>query len=273
MPCHPVIREGAAPNPGFDMHSSRIQLAIVAGLLILAGVGLTLYKATELGFPLLPGENRQVWTLESKITFSPGEGPVEVSLALPESQAGWRIIDENFASSGFGFSVQKQDDNRRALWTRRELNEKTTLYYNLQIYRADKTPLLNMPVNKVSAPDMPKRRQQVADRLAATLKEKSIDPASFTSLLLAEFVASKRNQEVTFLLSEHNNKVLPAVREILSVAGIPAQRIRGVYLEDGRRRQQISDLLEIYDGVQWLPYNPDTGEAGLPDNFFVWQRG
>ncbi len=62
------------------MLSTRTRIELFAGALILAGVGLTLYKVFALGFPFLPGEYRDVWTIESKISFRPGEGPVEVEL-------------------------------------------------------------------------------------------------------------------------------------------------------------------------------------------------
>ena len=62
------------------MLSSRTRIAILSGCLVLVGLGLTLYKATVLGFPLIPGESRDVWTIEGKISFKPGEGPVEVEL-------------------------------------------------------------------------------------------------------------------------------------------------------------------------------------------------
>ncbi|MCV6604578.1 MAG: inactive transglutaminase family protein, partial [Porticoccaceae bacterium] len=255
------------------MHSSRIQLIVVAGLLIVAGVGLTLYKAVELGFPLWPGENRKVWTLESKITFTPGEGPVEVSLALPQAQGGWKLLDENFASAGFGFSVQQIGNQRRAVWSRRSLDEKTTLYYKLQLYREQAQALSNASPADTELPSLPKRRQQVVDQLVASVTEKSVDNASFARLLMTEFSSSKPSQEVTFLLSEHKRKALPAMEEVFAVAAIPTQRIKGVYLENGRRRQQVSELLEVYLGDQWLPFDPETGIVGLAENFFVWQRG
>ena len=255
------------------MHSSRIQLIVVAGLLILAGVGLTLYKAVELGFPLWPGENRKVWTLESKITFTPGDGPVEVSLALPEAMTGWKLLDENFASAGFGFAVQENNGQRRAVWSRRSLDEKTTLYYKLQLSRDQAQALPAMAPQVVEPPSLPNRRQQVVDQLVASLTEKSVDDASFTRLLIAEFTRTQLSQEVSFLLSEHNRKALPAMEEVFAVAGIASQRIKGVYLENGRRRQQLSNLLEVYLGDEWLAFDPETGTIGLADNFFIWQRG
>lgn len=140
------------------MFSTRVQAILVASMLIGLGLGLTLYKAISLGFPLLPGEYRVVWTLESKINFEPSaKGPVEIELRLPEMLTGWTAADEHFASSGFGFAVidgpaetmagaenaeiaesseQKlTETDRRARWTRQQLERPTTLYYKLQIYR------------------------------------------------------------------------------------------------------------------------------------------
>ncbi|MEM8662455.1 MAG: UUP1 family membrane protein, partial [Pseudomonadota bacterium] len=70
------------------MIASRTQIILIAGTLFILGVGLTLYKVVALGFPLFPGEYREVWTIESKINFSPSEGPIEVDLTLPENLAG-----------------------------------------------------------------------------------------------------------------------------------------------------------------------------------------
>src|SRR5690625_7305865 len=84
--------------------------AIALGLMAL-GLGLTLYKALGLGFPLLPGESRGVWTLESKVAFSPSSGAVDVSMTLPETGGGRDIVDEYFASSGLGLSGGDCDDS------------------------------------------------------------------------------------------------------------------------------------------------------------------
>ena len=117
------------------MFSTRVQVILVASVLIGLGLGLTLYKAINLGFPLLPGEYRDVWTLESKVSFEPStEGPVEIELRLPDMLTGWTSADEHFASSGFGFAVidgsaEDSDSGRRARWTRQQLERPTTLYY------------------------------------------------------------------------------------------------------------------------------------------------
>ena len=77
------------------MTSTRVKIELLAASLILLGVGLMVYKVFVLGFPLLPGEYREVWTVESKVSFKPGQGPVDVELTLPEPLAGWQFLQRN----------------------------------------------------------------------------------------------------------------------------------------------------------------------------------
>ena len=66
------------------MVTSRAQVGMIAAFLIFLGLGLTLYKAINLGFPLLPGEYQDVWTVETKASFRPlTDSSVEVQLTLP----------------------------------------------------------------------------------------------------------------------------------------------------------------------------------------------
>ncbi len=253
--------------------SSRLQISLVAGILIALGLGLALYKKIELGFPLLPGQRQVVWTLESKISFIPAGGPIEISLALPNSQAGWVVLDDHFASSGFGFTVMASNGDRHAQWTRQSLDRSTTLYYKLQIYRADNVGLGGGPVPDIEPPELTTDRQAAMERVVASLQERSSGSVSFTALLLQQLVQEQMDQDAVFLFGSREESKLAVVMDVLAFAGIPSQRVRGVFLEDGRRRQQINSLVEVFDGKHWTIFDPTTGQPGLPENFFVWRRG
>ena len=167
------------------MLSSRLKIELIAGALILFGVGLTVYKVFFLGFPLLPGEYREVWTIETKISFQPESGAVDVELTLPEPLAGWEVLDEHFASSGFGFAIRGELP-RRANWTRQTLERPTTLYYKLQAYRPTTNSLPYRPPDEISPPLLGADQQVAMERLLSVLRQKSVDAESFTALLLAE---------------------------------------------------------------------------------------
>jgi hypothetical protein len=262
------------------MVSSRVQVSLIAAGLIILGLGLCLYKAVNLGFPLFPGEYRDVWTVESKISFRPSRAEaVEVELKLPTMLAGWSNVDEYFASSGFGFTViAPSKDNgfesRRARWTRQTLERPTTLYYKQQMFRANQAKALpDLPVPEVSPPLLENDRQAAMARLVDRLSQQSSDRESFTGQLLQEFLRQSPDQDSLFLLGSYQEDSLVVIMDVLAYKGIPAHQLRGIVLEDGRRRQTLSSLIEIHNGVKWVIFDPQNASVGLPDNFFIWQRG
>jgi hypothetical protein len=270
------------------MFSTRVQVVGIAAGLIALGLGLCLYKAINLGFPLLPGEYRDVWTLESKVSVEPSEkGPVEVELRLPEMLTGWTAADEHFASSGFGFAIidgatepaesaetEATHSDRRARWTRQQLQRPTTLYYKLQIYRSVEPQALPAIVPPMVRPPLLEEDQLAAmERLVAKLAAVSSGPESFAGLLIQEINNQSPDQDTLFLLSSYRDNPVVVMLDVLAYRGIAASRVRGIVLEDGRRRQTLSSLIEIHTTEGSIVFDPKTAAAGLPDNFFVWQRG
>jgi len=255
------------------MINTRIQIGLVATLLIIFGLGLTLYKATRLSLPLLPGESREVWTIESKVSFKPASGPMEVELKLPQALGGWVTLDEHFASSGFGFSVEEDGGRPTARWTRQALDHPTTLYYKIQAYRANGDSLPDYPAKADNPPRLEEDQLTAMERLVEVLKEKSTGPESLTQLMIKQLNRDDPDPDAAFLMDSYSGTSESLMLDVLAFSDIPAHRVRGIQLQDGRRRQHLSSLLEVYDGDHWLLFNPDSGEAGLPDDFFVWQRG
>ncbi len=256
------------------MTTPKTQINIIAGLLIAFGLGLTLYKSISLGLPLLPEQYKEVWTIESKIHFNPGEGPVEVELSLPEGYNGWYTLNENFSSSGFGFSVvDEADDQRRARWSRSELVEPATLYYKLQVYKAADFDLPRLADASVDEDAMHQANTRAAQLYVEKLRENSSNDKTFTTLLLQDFSSDSMGKDAEFLLSESNQSRLDVTISLLRMAGIPTHRIRGIELQDGRRRQTLSAMLEVYADGRWFVFDPDDAATGLPNDFYIWHRG
>lgn len=255
------------------MAAPKLHIGVIAGALILLGVGLTLYKALSLGFPLLPGKYREVWTIESKISITPTQGPVEIDLRLPEGLAGWVVLEEHFASSGFGFTVIKNQEARIARWTRHSLDATTTLYYKMQAYRLQDSDLEEAPPVEIDEPMLEADQLAAMERLVGVLLEQSSGPVSFAGLLATQLKDESQDRDARFLLGSYEEERHMVMLEVLAFAGIPAREVRGIQLEDGRRRQTMSSMIEVYDDNHWTTIDPDTGASGLPARFFVWERG
>ena len=255
--------------------SSRTQVYLVALLLVAVGIGFTVYKMVALGFPLLPGESKEVWTLESKITFEPTGGPVEVSLALPDPHNHWVVLDEYFASSGFGFSLVEDGDQTRAVWSRREVARPPSLYYKLQVYKGKVQPDETVPYEPIEKPVLDTGYKEAVEQLVSSIEAQSADPVSFTRLLLQHLQQDEESflQDAAFLLGEQSRSPTQIAMDVLAFAEIHSRIVRGIYLEHGRRRQRTSTWIEVFDGKRWVQFDPGTGRQGLPENFYMWQRG
>ncbi|MFT7129632.1 MAG: hypothetical protein ACI89U_001749 [Gammaproteobacteria bacterium] len=256
------------------MVASKTQIVIIAVALIFFGLGLTLYKSISLGLPLIPDQYQDVWTIESKVSFQPAEGPVEVALSLPGDHNGWANLNENFSSSGFGFTVVDDERGRIARWTKQTLNDSATVYYKAQVYQQSAELISRNASTKLpKLLKLTKDQEKTFAYFVSNLRKKSVDDENFVGLLLQEFLNGSTNQEVQLILNSTHLSKINAIQQLLTYAGIPARPIKGIQLEDGRRRQTLSMLLEIYNGNRWVIFNPDNGVSGLPRDFFVWKRG
>ncbi|WP_323847103.1 inactive transglutaminase family protein [Microbulbifer magnicolonia] len=259
--------------------SPRAQVYILAALLALMGAGLTIYKNRVLGFPLLPGEYRTVWTIEAKVRFNADGGPVKAALTLPREQRNMEILGETFSSSGYGFNIIRENDEYRAVWSRRAASGAQSLFYQLDVHQTPGAPL-EQPLDLSTEVQRPllEAREQEAVRLAIYslvdyAHQRSSDTRTFTTQLLTA-LGDTGNQDRNLIFGYYKDLTLVDVAlVVLAAADIPAHRIRGLYLEDDRRRLDPEDLLEVYDGRRWVVFEPTTGSPGVPKNFFIWQRG
>jgi hypothetical protein len=255
--------------------ASKTQIGIIAGGLIAFGLGLTLYKSISLGLPLVPAQYQDVWTIESKVSFEPGNEPVEVALALPEADNGWVTLNENFASSGFNFTVDTNGEDRRAVWSKVSVPDfTTTVYYKAQVYEQQDFRLSEgEPDELPESMRLTDTQRRAFELFVQNLRAQAPGDADFVSLLLQAFVNGKDNQDVQFILNGVPEGKLSAITELLRLAQLPVRKIRGIQLQDGRRRQTLSVLLEVYTDRGWMLFNPETAEAGIPEDFFIWERG
>jgi len=255
----------------------KLKVYAVALVLAVAGISMALYKHFALGFPLLPDEKVAVWTVESKVEFEADGKPVVVSLALPDSQQGIEIVNENFTTSGYGFAATDQPDgSRRAQWTRREANGRQTLYYRLQIYPAslDQAPDVLAPASP-TPPELDSAKAASASALLDEIHAVSANNQTFVTQLLRALTVEPLSQNAAFLLGERRSpsEVAETALQLLSLAGIPNRIVRGLVLEDGRRRQKLVDLIEVWDEDQWNMFDPATATPGKPADFVIWRRG
>jgi len=251
------------------------KVLILAVVLAVGALSLSYYKWRDLGFPLTPQAQTEVWTAEVTVSFEAGPGPIKANLFIPGLTPGFAILEENFVSRGFGFTPSYVAGGRQVQWARRRARGLQRLYYRAIIYKdpaqieSDTTPPFP-PVPRLDEPF-----NTAMEVLIQDVSAKSADAESFTEELLKRLGVPDVDQNVELLLgpSPSPSERARIAQTLLAAARIPARIIRGIYLQDQQRSAEIVPWLEVHDGTRWLYFDPLTGAQGLPDNFLLWWTG
>lgn len=124
---------------------SRLPFYVAVFLLIAAGISLAVWRHIDLGIPWLTGEQRPVWMIEARIDFEADDNAVQASLNVPDQPPGFRILSEQAASPGYGFSIIEKSGNRTAEWTKRSVSGPQTLYFKAQFIPDENASDENLP--------------------------------------------------------------------------------------------------------------------------------
>ncbi|RTR37644.1 gonadoliberin III [Shewanella canadensis] len=253
------------------MHSKKPFYILVA-LLFILGITASVYRGVEHKVPFLPGKQVQSWAVDAKVQFQGTGDPAEVSFSLPNDPA-FEILVENATSPGYGLSITDTNEqaDRRAIWSVRSAQGQQDLYYKVTIIPTGSTKV--MASTEPSAPKpyiWPATEQAAAEQATQDVWAKSATNLSFAQQLNKALNAQERSQNIELLLSSNSpNKLF---LHMLQSKGIPAQEVSGLFLEDQRRRQQLSPFVEVYDKGEWHLFDPTNGTQGRDDNLLLWDR-
>ncbi|WP_438971328.1 inactive transglutaminase family protein [Methylophaga sp.] len=248
---------------------SRKPFYLLVGLLILAGVSLSLHRHYTYDIPWLPGETRQTWSIEAKVELDAMGGEILASLAIPDTQPGFTQLNQQTASPGYGLSFsERETGGQRALWSIRKASGEQTLYYKVDMLldpyaippETSKPPSLKVNIEK-------EPYATAADQLLDRAQERSSSPYTLARELIQEFKNQSQNAQLLAKLKPQLNWIV----QLLHKAGVPARQIHALELEDGRRQQELVDYLQVFEGEEYELFNPETGERGRPENLLLWE--
>ena len=257
------------------MNSRIFFFVLVAGLMLL-GIFQTVQRHLALDIPWIPGETRTIWNIDAKIDFDANEGPVLASLTTPKQQAGFTKISQNAASPGYGLSFLDGREIKKAEWTVRTATGKQTLYYNIQMLEDNKSvdpEIIEMPA--IVETEYPAAVKAAGNAIIDDAFKTSADAFSFTRELLKQLNANAANQNVTLILTTAESKTGLLIA-LLNEANIPTKKIGALVLEDGRRRQHLMPLVEVFqekDGVITSRlFDANSTGAVNRDNLLLWDQ-
>ena len=250
--------------------TSRIPFYLSIILLVVAGIALSVFRHQNYGVPWTPGETRQVWDVEARIEFNANGGEVKASLAAPHTQKGYTLIGESASSPGYGVSYVNSDSGRRAEWSIRQATGAQTIYYKAQFLvdpqaKVDELP----PSGEITKPTLSAPQQAAANALIERAMSRSADNETFARELI-KTLNDPDSQNAALILNDFDRT--DALHKILLTAGVQSKTVGVIELEDGRRRQTIQPMVQVWSGEKWVLFSPNSEQAAAQPNLLVWDE-
>ena len=251
------------------MTHSRTSFYILIFVLLAAGSTFTVYRHINFDVPWTPGVKRQIWSIEAKVEFIADNQPVKLSLAIPDSQAGYQRISEHTASPGYGLAYIERNGARRAEWSIRRASGRQTLYYRVDMlvdHSANATASLP-PALPLISPQQFGPYATSAQQMLQSAVERSADAYTLTRELINEFNAEEESAQ--FLIQKQTR--MEWLLDLLQQARIPARGVLILALEDGRRQQTLQPYLQVFDGQNYRIFDPNTGLQLEQKDHLMWE--
>ncbi|NLS11290.1 inactive transglutaminase family protein [Vibrio sp. SM6] len=248
--------------------TSRLPFYLSVALLIVVGLALSIIRHDTYGVPWTPGETRQVWDVEATIEFTANGSEVKVSLAAPETQSGFTLISQSSSSSGYGNAIIDTDSGHRAEWSIRQASGPQKIYYKTQFLVDPNAQVV--PVPPAETEDLPAfsgPEQAAATELIETALARSSDDITFARELI-KTLNDPDSQSTALLLNNKSRATL--LYELLATSQIPSRLVGVIELEDGRRRQTLQQMVQVWDGSHWQLFSANSAQTNRNHNLLIW---
>ena len=257
------------------MRSLTLHLKVLIAILVSLGVAITAYQIFVLGIPVTEAETDNVWNIDAKVDFQAvPHVPVKVQMFVPPLGQDFVSLNESFISNNYGVSVNNVDGNRRVTWSARRAKGPQTLYYRMTLtkrYSKEKAKEQG-PIYRESPP-ISGPEQIAAEALLAPIRQHSADIETFISETIKR-VNNLSDDNVKLLLAGDTsvNNRAKVVSLLLSLSHIPLERVHTLRLIADQ--PQTPELwLRSFNGANWLYFNADSGQQGLPADRLTWWLG
>lgn len=250
--------------------TSRVPFYISILALIVFGLYLTIFRHITYGVPWTPGEAKQVWQVEARIEFYALGDPVKISLAAPETQDGFTLLSESASSPGYGVSYVPTNNSRRVEWSKRRGEGAQIIYYKTEfLVDPYASPETVAPQTAVQAPLFDDPEIIAAQSLIQLAEERSADDETFTRELI-KALNNPHSQSAQLLLDTQAK--VEVIEQLLSFSGIPNKIIGVLLLEDGRRRQTLEPMNQVWNGSRWVVFDPRMQTQDQQAPRLIWDK-
>lgn len=253
-----------------------LQLYILAAVLLSVSLSLFLYKAIVLELPLSPGQTVENWEVQARVSFGAKGGPVKLSLFTPRNEGPFTIVDQSFASQGYGITTGTKDGNPVSFFSAPKASGQQTVYYRFTVHRS-KIENHRKPIGEAAQAisQFEGSKLLAARGLLKTVSNESSDDDTLVRLLLKRLSPESRDENAHALIgvgSTTRERLHVAIR-VLALANLSSRLVTGIQLVKSKRNARLVHWLEVNTQGNWQAFAPQTVTKVLPRNFLPWWRG
>ncbi|BAQ73559.1 MULTISPECIES: osmotic stress tolerance membrane protein RloB [Pseudomonas] len=257
------------------MRSLTLHLKVLIAILVVLGISITAYQIFVLGIPVTEDATDDLWNIDAKVEFvANGKDPIKIQMFVPPLSRDYVSLNESFISNNYGVAVNRVDGNRKVTWSARRAKGNQTLYYRLVLtkrYSAEKSKIKGPTFRDSMAVEGPEKI--AAEALLAPIRQHSADVETFISEAIKR-VNNANDDNAKLLLAGDTSSANKAkiVELLLSIAHVPMEKVHTIRLVADQ--PQTPELwLRSFNGTDWLYFNPETGEQGMPSDRLLWWTG
>jgi len=255
---------------------NKLELIILIMVLLVLGIGTTIYKIKVLGFSFNPEQKATVWTVESTINFEADGGPVTVSLNLPNNSDNLVVTERQIqAPPGYTYAKVTENGVRRGQWHADKAEAgPQRIYFRVNIYRRHRQPTKPRTPPVIPAVELSGPYLSAARSLIQKARSTGKSPADICIALINMLNDPEKNDNAALLLKMERDtrSSLALLQDLLHMAKIPCRTVRGLVLSKNNKNKKLSRFIQVFDGEKWLLFNPRSAEVENPDSFLLWQK-
>jgi hypothetical protein len=268
---------------------------VLAILLSVIGVSVMLYKHVVLEFPLSPDTTYNSWYLEARVDITAknpwksGDKPLSLKMQLPTPGKQYVVVNETIIANGFGqeISLSKKRKTREAIFTKRKMDARETIFYRASIYELDSPVKRNIKAPaKPRSPYAKKNRTKPAegeeiapifiaiDALIAEARGQSSSDKSFVREMY-KLSANAQDDRIQLIHDTVDDglSTVKLAQLLIEANGIPTRIAHGLKLLADQRNAPFVSWLEAYVKNRWLAIDPEQHRYDLQGRYTVWWYG
>ncbi len=228
------------------------------------------YKVTYWGFALEPNKLTNVWAIETHVTFHPTGAPIKISIARPNTDNTFKILDEDVIAPKYQLNLEQN----RIILTSNPQKKEQNIYYRVLVYdNTDGKGKAYAPMP--DAPISPIFDEQTQLIIRQLISEASKFEGNPIQQLIKLFAQEPPNETVLAFMPKRKSARNTAmiIKDILAFQKIPTRLAWGIKLAEDKKSFSADVMLEAYLKDKWEVYNIETAQKGLPENFIIFQHG